>query len=79
MSTAREGHTRYTAAGFVRSPIRLHVDLGPRRFTAGSPLLQIYTTPLATVALTNWCPIGACDAAAYPAPNERNPVFPGVP
>ncbi|CRK56578.1 peptidase S8 and S53, subtilisin, kexin, sedolisin [Alloactinosynnema sp. L-07] len=39
VSTARERHTRFTAAGFVRSPIHLHVSLGPRRFTAGSPLL----------------------------------------
>ncbi|MEU4443747.1 S8 family serine peptidase [Actinosynnema sp. NPDC050801] len=39
VSTARERHTRFTAAGFVRSPVRLHVDLGPRRFTVGSPLL----------------------------------------
>ena len=39
VSTVRDGHTRYTAAGFVRSPIRLRVGLKPRRFKAGRPLV----------------------------------------
>jgi hypothetical protein len=54
VSTAQATHTRYTAAAFVRSPLRLSLGVRPRAIFAGAPIQLTATMLDGRTALTGF-------------------------